>query len=570
MTETTDGKPPSVPEAGGLARPSAATLRRFRWPLAIAAAVIAVAVAGFLAAPYVFKATPPPGLVESLRLPKKNNCGEELVQFKRKPHLDVWIFPLDGTWHHTRPCLDNLLVAAAKQPPDAPIHDFIYNQVLFILSQKPVRFYEHGTDPKQRFLVDVIDDKRQLDFSQFDRIVYVNNHDVAHNSMSHVDLMIFMFAAAENYLTGKNPIPELGRTYEAIGNAVISVVTDTIPEKGLRTRTECDLRPGKYCSWFHAVTNRYRPTSNAGGTLNKFLQVIRDLNRATLVLDRMQEAAPTPARQELIDRLRTDAGEGINQLAYSSGLKGGAPVPSLFDYIAVTPDGKPIADSWLFYAINVDKKRGYFLQREYWKNCSYHIKDMLHLYAILNEAGTLADTSGLTEATPYLGGKGLLDYIVDTYTAKLDGPDGLYKDFPHRAERQLPCLPRGLQGSRASVRCRLFARLLRICLLRAVAATGLLTSSSGWGGNGSRCNSPPSAPRPADAVRRRRRRLRAAPRRPRQPGRDDDPARREPGGCRSAAWPATASTCRSSTSSWSGCSRSRSAISAPRSAAART
>jgi hypothetical protein len=444
MTETTDGKPPSAPPAGpgaGSSTSFLAILRRFRWPLAIAAAVIAVGVIGFLVAPHVFKATPPPGVIASLRLPEKSNCGEELVQFKRKPHLDAWIFLLDGTWHHTRPCLDNLLVAAAKQPPDAPIHDFIYNQILFILSQKQVRFYQHGTDPKQRLLVKVIDGDRQLAFSQFDRIVYVNNHDVAHNSMSHVDLMVFMFAAAENYLTGKHPIPELGRTYEAIGNAVISVVTDTIPEKGLRTRTECDLRPGKYCSWFHAVTNRYQPTSNAGGTLNKFLQVIRDLNRATLVLERMQKAAPTPMRQELIDRLRTAAGEGINQLAYSSGLKGGAPIPNLFDYIAVTPDGKPIANSWLFYAINVEKKRGYFLQREYWKNCSYHIRDMLHLYVILKEAGTLADTSGLTEATPYLGGKGLLDYIVETYTNKVDGPDGLYKDSPTKPNgNYLACL----------------------------------------------------------------------------------------------------------------------------------
>ena len=63
---------------------------------------------------------------------------------------------------------------------------------------------------------------------------------------------------------------------------MISVVTDTIPEKGLRTRTQCELRPELQCSWFHAVTNRYRPTSNTGGTLNKDLQVIRDLNRGTV------------------------------------------------------------------------------------------------------------------------------------------------------------------------------------------------------------------------------------------------------------------------------------------------
>ena len=75
-----------------------------------------------------------------------------------------------------------------------------------------------------------------------------------------------------------------------------------------------------------------------------------------------------------------------------------------------------LANSWLYYGINLQKKRGYFLQREYWKNCSYHMKDMLHLYAILTETGNLADTSGLTAPSSYLGGKSLLDYIVDTYT----------------------------------------------------------------------------------------------------------------------------------------------------------
>ncbi|MCB1499852.1 MAG: hypothetical protein KDK07_08675 [Bauldia sp.] len=411
-------------------RSTGRAVRRFRWPIGIAVAAVAIAIAAMVAISYVFRPTPPPGIIKALHLPKKNNCGEELVQVKRKPHFDFWVFPLDGTWHHTRPCLDNLLAAAKTQPADAPIHDFIYNQVLFILSQKPVRFYEHD-DPKQKLLVKVVDEKSgALDFSTFDRIVYVNKRDVAHNSMSHVDLMIFLFAAAENYLIGDHPDPERGRLYEALGNAVISVVTDTIPEKGLRTQTQCEIRPEFKCSWFHAVTNRYRPTSNTGGTLNKDLQVIRDLNRGTVVLDRLQEKVPTDARAELIERLRTAAGEGMNQLVYSAGLKGGAPVPNLFEYIPVTPEGKPIANSWLFYAINVEKKRGYFLQREYWKNCSYHIKDMLHLYAILKEAGSLADTSGFTLPSDYLGGKSLLDYIVDTYTAKLDSPEGLFKESP--------------------------------------------------------------------------------------------------------------------------------------------
>jgi hypothetical protein len=233
--------------------------------------------------------------------------------------------------------------------------------------------------------------------------------------------------AAANYTTGPNPDPARAATYQALADAVISVVTDTVPEKGLRSRSQCDLRPELQCSWFHAVTNRFRKTSDTGGTLNKDLQVIRDLNRSAGNLEKIQEIAPDPARQALIDRLRAASAEGINQLVYSAGLAGPAATPSLFDFIPKDETGKPVQNSWLYYAINVPKKNGYFLRGNVFKNCSYHIKDMLHLYAILDEAGGLTDTRGFREASPHLGGKGILDYIVETYTNKIaDG--GLYQD----------------------------------------------------------------------------------------------------------------------------------------------
>lgn len=424
---------PAVAAEPGLLRRVGRAAWRARRPIVIVAAVAVLAAGAVLGVMKLLEPRPPSGLLASLDLPKKNNCGKDLVQFKRPPRSDdIWVFPLDSTWHHTRPCLDNLRVAAESQPADAPIHDFIYNQVLFILSQKPVRFYSNGGDGKQLFLGDVIDSNRKIDFGKFDRIVYVNHFDVAHNSMSHVDLMIFMFMAATTYLSAPEPQPERAAIYEALGRAVINVVLDPVEERGLRTRTACELRDGANCSWFHAVTNRYRPASNVGGTLNKDLQVIRDLYRGMLVLEKLQAMSPTPVREAEIAEMRSATTEGINQLVYSAGIKGGAPVPNLFEYIAVDPEGKPIENSWLFYAINVQKKRGYFLQREYWKNCSYHIKDMLHLFYILKDSGHLADTSGFREPSDYLGGKSLLDFIVDSYTDKVDGPDGLYKDSPTR------------------------------------------------------------------------------------------------------------------------------------------
>ena len=36
----------------------------------------------------------------------------------------------------------------------------------------------------------------------------------------------------------------------------------------------------------------------------------------------------------------------------------------------------------------------------------------------------------MREPSEYLGGKSLLHFILDSYTDKVDGPDGLYKDSP--------------------------------------------------------------------------------------------------------------------------------------------
>jgi hypothetical protein len=416
------------PPPGGGAGLWARARRRPR--IMLAAAILAVA-AGVLAAvlSLVLPSGPPKGLVVSLDLPKGNACGKKLVAFRRLPEIDRWAFPLDRTWHHTRPCLRDMLAAAEKQPPDAPIHAFLEDQVLFILSQKPVRFYHHG-DGTQKSLRDVLTPDRDLDFGAFDRVVYVNRRDVAHNAMSHVGLMQSLFEAARIYAVGPHPDPERAAAYQALGQAVVAVALDPVAELGLRTRLPCDLRDGLACSWFHAVTNRNRDASDVGGTLNKNLQVIRDLNRGAIVMAGIQAAAPTPERAALIAELEAATAEGINQLVYSSGLAGPNHTPSLFDYLPRNAGGVPIPKAWLYYAINVPKAKGYYLRREYWKNCSYHVLDMNHLHFILKEGGHLTDTSGFREPAAMLGGKSILHFILDTYLDKLEGPDGLYKDTP--------------------------------------------------------------------------------------------------------------------------------------------
>jgi hypothetical protein len=391
----------------------------------LAVAAIALAAALVLFAP----SGPPRGLVASLDLPKSSACGKKLVEFRRLPEIDRWAFPLDRTWHHTKPCLRDLLAAAESQPPEAPIHAFIADQVLFILSQKPVRFYRHGDDARMS-LREVLTADLELDFTAFDRIVYTNRRGSAHNAMSHAGLVQSLFEAVRIYATGPNPDPARADAYEAIGTAVIAVVLDPVAEQGLRTRLPCDLREGLHCSWFHAVTNRNRDASDVGGTLNKNLQVIRDLNRGARVLAGIQAVAPTAGRGTLIAGLEKGAGEGINQLVYSSGLAGPNHTPSLFDYLPRNAAGVPIEKAWLYYAINVPKAKGYYLRREYWKNCSYHILDMVHLHFILQEAGHLTDTSGFREPVAMLGDRSILHFILDTYLDKLEGPDGLYKDTP--------------------------------------------------------------------------------------------------------------------------------------------
>ena len=211
-------------------------------------------------------------LAERWGLPGNHACGAETADFSPRPGMEkAEVFALTSTWHWAKNCLANILARTREESPSAPINDFLYAQVLYVLSQPAVRFYRLGDDARYK-LTDVLGVDGRLDRSKFDRLVYTNDHGVAHNSMSQADLGAW-FLDAKLAIAEHGGDPEAAATYEALGHAAIRVILDSVDEGGLRSRGECALKPGDQCSWYHAVTDPRRKSPKAGGTLNKHLRL---------------------------------------------------------------------------------------------------------------------------------------------------------------------------------------------------------------------------------------------------------------------------------------------------------
>jgi hypothetical protein len=337
---------------------------------------------------------------------------------------EVEVFALEKTWHWVAQCLRAILDLVRETSGAASVDDFLHAQVLYVLSRPPVRFYRSGDDTRRR-LADVLGDDGRLDPSMFDRLVYTNEHEVAHNAMSQGALGGWLLEAARTY--SRRDRPELAAVYGALGIAALAVILDDVNDGGLRSRSECRLKPGHHCSWFHAVTNQGRESPRAGGTLNKHLIVVLDLHTAATAL-RSSKALAKGVRREQAAAFEAAAVEGLYQLAYAEGHRGTGRAPNLFDFIARDESGAPIADSWLFYGLNPDKMRGgYYLRVRAYKNCHYHIFDMRLLRRIFRTVGSGADLSGFTRSDPSLG-RSLVGFIVDAYDRKL--ATGLFVDSP--------------------------------------------------------------------------------------------------------------------------------------------
>jgi hypothetical protein len=158
-------------------------------------------------------------LAAGLGLPREHACGTGTTVFSPWPGADeVEVFALERTWHWVGQCLRPILDRVGQKKSRAAANDdFLFAQVLYVLSRPPVRFYRAGDDDRHR-LDDVLGDDGHIDRSMFDRVVYTNEHEVAHNAMSQGALGGWLRGAARSYAR-RGDRPELAAVYEALGNA---------------------------------------------------------------------------------------------------------------------------------------------------------------------------------------------------------------------------------------------------------------------------------------------------------------------------------------------------------------
>ncbi len=363
-------------------------------------------------------------LARAIDLPERHSCGKDTTRLRVVgPANDSPVFALPDSAHWTRRCLDDLLAVSLAAPRDHAIQDFIDRQVLFVLARRPMRFYRSGDTERFR-LKNVQNKDGTIAVERFDRLVQANKNSVAHNAMAQANLGTWLLNAAEAWAE-RDMQHERRVQYEALGLAALNVILDPLNEDGLNSSGACKDRPAETCSWYHAVTRRTGGGSGDGGTLNKHL----------IVISRLAEAADALAGLDALDGGRTVAADrfseaaraGLNQLVYAEGHVAAGRAPNLSDYIPRDAAGEPIVRSFLYYGLNParERKEGYFLKVNNFKNCHYHVVDMKALLDALKSAGSGADLSGFTEIRPDLKDS-LIGFIIGSWDAKVS--EGLFED----------------------------------------------------------------------------------------------------------------------------------------------
>ena len=359
-------------------------------------------------------------LVDELKLPGDHACGTVTATFQATTGAPKrTVFKLNDDWHTINPCLKSLRNAANNQNATAPIHQFLYYQTLYVLSQPDVQFSDlAGT--KDWTLKNVVNKKEELDLGKIQRLTYLSDMEEAYDGMGQTDFAIWALSAYKTVLEKKGTNPYHGEVYKALAMASMEVVAAPAASGGLRSQSTCGLQPMYMCSWFHSKTSS-AGSAEDGMTLNKHLHVVRDLYDFAQDLKNLSVAES----QTYADKYSAAAVEGMHQLVYATGIKGGV-APNLFDFVARKPNGEAIQNSWLYYGYSPSGS-GYFLKKTPAKNCGYHKRDINLLVSLFDRMGGLVDTTGFT--TPPVGGnlnKSILVFIVRAYELKVE--DGLYKD----------------------------------------------------------------------------------------------------------------------------------------------
>jgi|GEM_PF-1733792 len=366
-------------------------------------------------------------LAAELGLPEDHDCPPEVTKFKAAPGARKRkVFAGKALpWHKWRRCLKQLGNATADLPADSKTDRHLYSQVLYLLSHGRVKLYK-ADGGKYKKLDKLLRDDGTLELGKFDRVVDTNDHGVAYSVMGQVDFAHSLLGIHRVMLERGLEDDHRTKAYRALGLASYEVVIDQTNNRGLRSVKDCEKKAGARCAWLHAKTSEKGESAREGGTLNKHLYAARYLDRAATLLEDIDTLVANADNHATAARYRKVAVQALNQMVYSASGDGGNKLPNLMDYI-VDHKGKKTKKSWLYYGRNIVNRKPYHLDNEssYYKNCNYHLLVLRLLRQTLDslpEAGL--DLAGFTKTRGSLGGRSVVDFLLDVYEVKL--ADGLY------------------------------------------------------------------------------------------------------------------------------------------------
>lgn len=332
--------------------------RRTRWPTGPAAVVAAwIAAAWFGTAGPALAADRPAACapVSAVVCPAGERCPPA-------PLFDVADY-----WHGLAGCLRGLRDLWSRHGADTsvdlgattlPVHEVVRRQVIGELARPTTGLLD---DDGRRLAFDQVVDERGRWQRPPTLLVQRNDLGRPYNAMAQGDLAYFLgqfgVLARRTADSGSNR-DELRRDsamYLALSRASIEVNLRPVDQGGLASSSPC--ADGMSCTWYHSVTRRDR-ASAAGGTLNQHLHATRDL--ALLAVLAETEGLPDAARY------RAGSQAGLAQLLVAPGMRSGASVPNLADFLPHSPD------RLAYYGFGLPEGKGYHLG-SHGRDCNYHL-----------------------------------------------------------------------------------------------------------------------------------------------------------------------------------------------------
>ena len=313
------------------------------------------------------------------------NCGTDLADTTDCPECSGEVtFEVDRYWHGLEQCLrdvrDSWKKYGADQVLDLPgmptLADFTRDQILAEMGRDAVQV-RHGMDDKLASFADSFGADLQPK-GDLTGVVLTNDLGQPYNGMGQTGLGYFLYQlAAQSAKGGYDRAKADTAFYRTLARGTIATVLAPVDQGGLATQQPCATAPDLTCTWYHSITRHDRP-SDAGGTLNQMLHVLRDLGLISALSGKLGWDEPFDLNKAIM--------EGLNQLFLSGGYQGPETAPDLADFKS---DGRDsTGPTWAYYGFNTQAEKakgGYFL-KNLEKNCSYHAHDVQLLGVILKRA----------------------------------------------------------------------------------------------------------------------------------------------------------------------------------------